>query len=74
MKKIVLTGTALIALAVSTYAQVINHDPPLFTVGFVLREYGAFHYDNLDVYIASICITYAAPYVYRCTLKIESES
>ncbi len=33
----------------------------LFVVGFVLREYGAFHYDNLNVYIASICITYAAP-------------
>ncbi|KAH7015080.1 RTA1 like protein-domain-containing protein [Ilyonectria destructans] len=33
----------------------------LFTVGFALREYGAFHYDNLDVFIASICITYAAP-------------
>ncbi|KAF7544251.1 hypothetical protein G7Z17_g10107 [Cylindrodendrum hubeiense] len=33
----------------------------LFTVGFAIREYGAFHYDNLNVYIASICITYAAP-------------
>ncbi|KAH6886496.1 hypothetical protein B0T10DRAFT_530665 [Thelonectria olida] len=33
----------------------------LFTVGFALREYGGFHYDNLNVYIASICITYAAP-------------
>ena len=33
----------------------------LFTVGFALREYGAFHYDNLPVYIASICITYASP-------------
>ncbi|KAI5460243.1 hypothetical protein BGZ63DRAFT_386805 [Mariannaea sp. PMI_226] len=33
----------------------------LFTAGFALREYGAFHYDNLNVYIASICITYAAP-------------
>ncbi|POR38230.1 Uncharacterized protein TPAR_01569 [Tolypocladium paradoxum] len=33
----------------------------LFTAGFALREYGAFHYDNLDVFIASICITYAAP-------------
>ncbi|KAF7563761.1 hypothetical protein G7046_g377 [Stylonectria norvegica] len=33
----------------------------LFTAGFALRGYGAFHYNNLDVYIASICITYAAP-------------
>jgi hypothetical protein len=33
----------------------------LFTAGFALREYGAFHYNNLDVFIASVCITYAAP-------------
>jgi hypothetical protein len=33
----------------------------LFTAGFALREYGAFHYDNLEVFIASVCITYAAP-------------
>ncbi|KAJ4247722.1 hypothetical protein NW762_012930 [Fusarium torreyae] len=33
----------------------------LFTAGFALRVYGAFHYDNLDIFIASVCITYAAP-------------
>ncbi|KAM5341630.1 hypothetical protein ACJ41O_014661 [Fusarium nematophilum] len=33
----------------------------LFTAGFALRIYGAFHYDNLDIFIASMCITYAAP-------------
>jgi hypothetical protein len=33
----------------------------LFTAGFGLRVYGAYHYDNLNVFIASICITYAAP-------------
>ncbi|KFA79128.1 hypothetical protein S40288_05719 [Stachybotrys chartarum IBT 40288] len=33
----------------------------LFVAGFVLRVYGSFHYDILNVYIASICITYAAP-------------
>ncbi|KAF9766314.1 hypothetical protein IL306_001305, partial [Fusarium sp. DS 682] len=33
----------------------------LFTVGFALRVYGAFHYENLDIFIASVCITYAAP-------------
>ncbi|KAK7416939.1 hypothetical protein QQX98_004850 [Neonectria punicea] len=33
----------------------------LFTAGFGLREYGAFHYENLNVFIASICNTYAAP-------------
>ncbi|CAG9980784.1 unnamed protein product [Clonostachys byssicola] len=33
----------------------------LFTVGFVLRSIGGWHYDILNVYIASLCITYAAP-------------
>jgi hypothetical protein len=33
----------------------------LFFAGFAIRAYGAFHYDNLEVYIASLCITYAAP-------------
>ncbi|KAI9150176.1 Lipid-translocating exporter-like protein RTA1 [Paramyrothecium foliicola] len=33
----------------------------LFTAGFTLRIYGAFHYDNLNMFIASICITYGAP-------------
>ncbi|KAK0384211.1 hypothetical protein NLU13_8299 [Sarocladium strictum] len=33
----------------------------LFTAGFALREYGAFHYDSLNAFIASVCITYAAP-------------
>ncbi|ENH65044.1 hypothetical protein FOC1_g10005894 [Fusarium oxysporum f. sp. cubense race 1] len=33
----------------------------LFTTGFALRVYGAFHYDNLEIFIASVCITYAAP-------------
>ncbi|KAM0479212.1 hypothetical protein ACHAP7_005822 [Fusarium lateritium] len=27
----------------------------------MLRAYGAFHYNNLSIFIASICITYAAP-------------
>ncbi|KAJ4118661.1 hypothetical protein NW768_010720 [Fusarium equiseti] len=33
----------------------------LFTAGFALRVYGAFYYDNLHIFIASVCITYAAP-------------
>ncbi|KAJ2903870.1 uncharacterized protein MKZ38_009253 [Zalerion maritima] len=33
----------------------------LFTVGFALREAGAFDYKNLDVYIASTIIIYTAP-------------
>lgn len=33
----------------------------LFTAGFGLRIYGSHHYDNLDIYIASIVIIYAAP-------------
>ncbi|KAF2188454.1 hypothetical protein K469DRAFT_737351 [Zopfia rhizophila CBS 207.26] len=33
----------------------------LFAVGFALREYGAFDYDNLTVYIISIICIYCAP-------------
>lgn len=37
----------------------------MFTVGFALREYGAFNYVdttvNLNVYIASTCLIYMAP-------------
>jgi len=33
----------------------------LFFAGFAIRAYGAFDYDNLEVYIGSLCITYAAP-------------
>ncbi|CAI4211679.1 unnamed protein product [Parascedosporium putredinis] len=33
----------------------------LFTAGFALRIYGSHHFDDLNVYIASICIIYAAP-------------
>ncbi|GAB1317235.1 hypothetical protein MFIFM68171_07445 [Madurella fahalii] len=33
----------------------------LFTVGFVVREIGAFDYEHLIKYIVSICLIYAAP-------------
>lgn len=33
----------------------------IFTAGFITREIGAFHYDNLPVLIASTCLVYAAP-------------
>ncbi|TDZ35125.1 Lipid-translocating exporter-like protein RTA1 [Colletotrichum spinosum] len=33
----------------------------LFTAGFALRIYGAWHYDDLNPFIASICLVYAAP-------------
>ncbi|KAK3301532.1 uncharacterized protein B0H64DRAFT_41227 [Chaetomium fimeti] len=33
----------------------------LFTVGFVIREIGAFDYDDLIKFIASTCLIYAAP-------------
>jgi hypothetical protein len=33
----------------------------LFTGGFIVREVGAFHYDNLPVFITSICVIYASP-------------
>ncbi|KXH52453.1 RTA1 domain-containing protein [Colletotrichum salicis] len=33
----------------------------LFTAGFAVRTYGAWHYDNLNIFIASMCLLYAAP-------------
>ncbi|KAK3305548.1 uncharacterized protein B0T15DRAFT_532676 [Chaetomium strumarium] len=33
----------------------------LFTVGFIIREMGAFDYEDLIKYIVSICLIYAAP-------------
>lgn len=35
----------------------------LFAVGFVIREIGAFDYENLIKFIISVCLIYAAPYV-----------
>lgn len=34
----------------------------LFTAGFALREYGAFHPDNVPVYLASTLLIYMSPY------------
>ncbi|KAK0369931.1 RTA1 domain-containing protein, partial [Colletotrichum limetticola] len=33
----------------------------LFTAGFAVRSYGAWHYDDLNIFIASVCLIYAAP-------------
>lgn len=33
----------------------------LFTAGYALRAYGSWNYDELDVYIASVCLVYFAP-------------
>lgn len=33
----------------------------LFTVGFAIRSYDAFDYDNIDTYIASTIFIYCAP-------------
>ncbi|KAK1520941.1 RTA1 domain-containing protein [Colletotrichum abscissum] len=33
----------------------------LFAAGFAVRTYGAWHYDDLDIFIASVCLIYAAP-------------
>ncbi|KAL0936713.1 RTA1 domain-containing protein [Colletotrichum truncatum] len=33
----------------------------LFTAGFALRIYGSYHYDDLNPFIASVCLIYAAP-------------
>ncbi|KAG4411618.1 hypothetical protein IFR04_015252 [Cadophora malorum] len=37
----------------------------LFVVGYVLREVGAFNYDNLNIFIASLVFIYAAPPLYE---------
>lgn len=37
----------------------------IFVAGYVLREYGAFHYDNLPIYISSLVMLYAAPPLYE---------
>ena len=33
----------------------------LFTAGFAIRVYGSYNYDELDPYIASLCLIYFAP-------------
>ena len=33
----------------------------IFLVSFIFRELGAFHYDDLVIYIVSICLCFAAP-------------
>jgi len=37
----------------------------IFTAGYVLREIGAFDYTNLDVFISSLVLLYAAPPLYE---------
>lgn len=35
----------------------------IFAAGFAAREYGAFHYRNLNVYLASTMLIYFGPFV-----------
>ncbi|KAF7933225.1 hypothetical protein EAE99_003110 [Botrytis elliptica] len=37
----------------------------IYLAGFILREIGAFQYSNLNIYIASIVLLYAAPPIYE---------
>jgi len=37
----------------------------LFVVGFSMREYGAYHYDNMGLFIASTVLLFVAPPVYQ---------
>ncbi|EOO02538.1 putative rta1 domain protein [Phaeoacremonium minimum UCRPA7] len=37
----------------------------LFTSGFILREIGTFNYDNLDIFLSSTVLIYAAPPLYE---------
>jgi hypothetical protein len=36
----------------------------LLLAGFAIREYGAFHYDNLIIYVVSVCLIMSGPPVY----------
>lgn len=33
----------------------------VFTAGYIMRELGAYHYGNVNIFISSICLVYAAP-------------
>ncbi|CAG8961299.1 hypothetical protein HYFRA_00013760 [Hymenoscyphus fraxineus] len=37
----------------------------LFVVGYILREIGAFNYDNVPIFISSLVFIYAAPPIYE---------
>jgi hypothetical protein len=37
----------------------------LFVAGFILREFGAYHYDNISTFIASTVLLFVAPPVYQ---------
>ncbi|PMD42339.1 hypothetical protein L207DRAFT_632118 [Hyaloscypha variabilis F] len=37
----------------------------IFVVGYTFREYGAFHFGNIDVFIVSLVFIYAAPPLYE---------
>ncbi|KAL2072120.1 hypothetical protein VTL71DRAFT_11463 [Oculimacula yallundae] len=37
----------------------------LFVIGYILREIGAFDYDNLNIFISSLVFIYAAPPLYE---------
>lgn len=37
----------------------------LFTAGFILREYGSYHTNNLGIFIASQVLLFVAPPVYN---------
>ena len=37
----------------------------IFVGGYSVRSYAAWHYDNVDVFIAATCLVYAAPPIYE---------
>ncbi|CAK7244940.1 MAG: hypothetical protein STHCBS139747_006506 [Sporothrix thermara] len=37
----------------------------LFTAGYIVREVGAFNYDNVSLYLATVVLVYAAPPIYE---------
>ncbi|TKA77324.1 hypothetical protein B0A49_02118 [Cryomyces minteri] len=37
----------------------------IFVAGYILRAYGAYHYDDIGIYIASVVCLYSAPPIYE---------
>ncbi|KFX93044.1 hypothetical protein V490_05026 [Pseudogymnoascus sp. VKM F-3557] len=44
---------------------IYSYSSLLFIAGYALRIVGAFHYDNIDIFIASLVLLYAAPPLYE---------
>ncbi|KAE8441245.1 hypothetical protein EG329_005576 [Mollisiaceae sp. DMI_Dod_QoI] len=43
----------------------------VFVVGYILREYGAFHYTDVNIFISSLVFIYSAPYGLSHTMSYQ---